>query len=83
MANVASPPRRMPTKPGRTGTSPVLRRLPRTFKARLGTIVGSLLSAVAGWSVLYFSEPFVAEEDRAEALEIFAGDFDDETQESV
>ena len=51
--------------------------------ARLGTIVGSLLSAVAGWSVLYFSEPFVAEEDRAEALEIFAGDFDDETQESV
>ena len=43
MANVASPPRRMPTKPGRAGASPVLRRLPRTFKARLGTIVGAAL----------------------------------------
>lgn len=47
--------------------------------ARLGTIAGSLLAGLAGWAVLYFSEPFVAEDDRAEALEIFAGDFDDET----
>jgi NhaA family Na+:H+ antiporter len=42
--------------------------------ARLGTIAGSLLAGFAGWAVLYFSEPFVAEEDRAEALEIFGGD---------
>jgi NhaA family Na+:H+ antiporter len=46
--------------------------------ARLGTIVGSLLAGLAGWAVLYFSEPFVAEDDRAEAREIFAGDLDDD-----
>ena len=51
--------------------------------ARLGTIIGSLLAGVAGWAVLYFSEPFVAEDDRAEALEIFAGDFDEEAQEKA
>ena len=45
--------------------------------ARLGTIIGSLLAGVAGWAVLYFSEPFVAEDDRAEALEIFASDLED------
>ena len=45
--------------------------------ARLGTIIGSLLAGVAGWAVLYFSEPFVAEDDRAEAREIFAGDLED------
>ncbi|HWI77443.1 MAG TPA: Na+/H+ antiporter NhaA [Sphingomicrobium sp.] len=43
--------------------------------ARLGTIAGSLLAGCIGWAVLYFSEPFVAEEDRAESLEIFGGDF--------
>jgi len=51
--------------------------------ARLGTIVGSLLAGLAGWAVLYFSEPFVAEDERAEAREIFAGDFDDGTKESA
>ena len=51
--------------------------------ARLGTIVGSLLAGVAGWAVLYFSKPFVAEDERAEAREIFAGDFDDGTKESA
>jgi NhaA family Na+:H+ antiporter len=48
--------------------------------ARLGTIVGSLLAGLAGWAVLYFSKPFVAEDDRAEAREIFAGDFEGGTQ---
>jgi NhaA family Na+:H+ antiporter len=48
--------------------------------ARLGTIVGSLLAGLAGWAVLYFSEPFVAEDDRAEAREIFAGDLEDATK---
>jgi NhaA family Na+:H+ antiporter len=43
--------------------------------AKLGTLTGSLLAGLAGWAVLYFSEPFVAEDDRAEAQEIFAGDF--------
>ena len=43
MANVASPPRRTPTKPRRPGAGPAFRRLPRTFKARLGTIVGAAL----------------------------------------
>jgi NhaA family Na+:H+ antiporter len=49
--------------------------------ARLGTIGGSLLAGCIGWAILYFSEPFVVEEDRAEALEIFGGDFDDSTKE--
>jgi NhaA family Na+:H+ antiporter len=48
--------------------------------ARLGPIVGSLLAGLAGWAVLYFSKPFVAEDDRAEAREIFAGDFEGGTQ---
>jgi NhaA family Na+:H+ antiporter len=48
--------------------------------ARLGTIAGSLLAGLAGWAVLYFSEPFVAEDERAEAEEIFAGDFEDATK---
>jgi hypothetical protein len=43
VANVASPPRRTPTKPRRPGASPAFRRLPRTFKARLGAIVGAAL----------------------------------------
>ena len=44
--------------------------------AKLGTLVGSLLAGMAGWAVLYFSKPFVAEDERAEASEIFAADFD-------
>lgn len=46
--------------------------------ARLGTITGSLLAGSIGWAILYFSEPFVAEDDRAEALEIFGADFEDD-----
>ena len=42
--------------------------------ARVGTIAGSVIAGVAGWAVLYFSKPFVVEEDRAEALEIFGRD---------
>jgi len=45
--------------------------------ARLGTIAGSLLAGCIGWAILYLSEAFVVEEDRAEALEIFGGDFVD------
>jgi NhaA family Na+:H+ antiporter len=48
--------------------------------AHLGTILGSLLAGIAGWAVLYFSEPFVPEDDRDEALEIFAEDFAEEPQ---
>jgi NhaA family Na+:H+ antiporter len=48
--------------------------------AHLGTILGSLLAGIAGWTVLYFSEPFVPEDDRDEALEIFAEDFAEEPQ---
>jgi NhaA family Na+:H+ antiporter len=43
--------------------------------ARLGTIAGSIMAGVSGWALLYFSRPFVVEDDRVEALEIFAGDF--------
>jgi NhaA family Na+:H+ antiporter len=43
--------------------------------ARLGTIAGSIMAGVSGWALLYFSRPFVVEDDRDEALEIFAGDF--------
>lgn len=48
--------------------------------ARLGTLVGSLIAGIAGWAVLFFSKPFVAEDERAEADEIFAGDFEDATK---
>jgi NhaA family Na+:H+ antiporter len=48
--------------------------------AHLGTILGSLLAGIAGWAILYFSEPFVPEDDRDEALEIFAEDFAEEPQ---
>ncbi len=51
--------------------------------ARLGTIVGSLLAGISGWAVLYFSEPFVAEDDRPEALEIFAGDFEQDREAKI
>jgi NhaA family Na+:H+ antiporter len=43
--------------------------------ARLGTIAGSIMAGMSGWALLYFSRPFVVEDDRDEALEIFAGDF--------
>jgi NhaA family Na+:H+ antiporter len=55
----------------------------RIDAARLGTIAGSILAALCGWAVLYFSKPFVAEEDRAEALEIFGADFADESEEAA
>jgi NhaA family Na+:H+ antiporter len=43
--------------------------------ARLGTVAGSLLSALAGWAVLRFVEPVLSsEEDSQEALEIFGED---------
>ena len=43
--------------------------------AKIGTLAGSLLSAVVGWGVLRFTAPTPAsEEDRAEAGEIFGDD---------
>ena len=44
-------------------------------QAKLGTLVGSLLSAVVGWTVLRMATPRpFSEEDREEAAEIFGGD---------
>ncbi len=43
--------------------------------AKLGTLAGSFLSALAGWAVLRFiAPPAFSEQDRAEALEIFGED---------
>ena len=43
--------------------------------AKIGTLAGSLLSAVAGWAVLRFTGPVPpTEEDAAEAFEIFGAD---------
>ena len=43
--------------------------------AKLGTLAGSLISAIAGWAVLRFVEPArYPDEDRAEMLEIFGED---------
>jgi NhaA family Na+:H+ antiporter len=43
--------------------------------AKLGTLAGSLVSAIAGWAVLRFVEPVRGSaEDEAEALEIFGED---------
>ena len=43
--------------------------------AKIGTLAGSLLSAVSGWAVLRFAKPIVFnEEDAAEAREIFGDD---------
>ena len=44
-------------------------------EAKLGTLFGSLLSAVVGWTVLRFATPRpFSDEDREEAREIFGGD---------
>ena len=44
-------------------------------QAKLGTLVGSLLSAVAGWAILRYASPQpLAEEDREESAEIFGRD---------
>jgi len=43
--------------------------------AKIGTLFGSILSAVIGWAVLRFAEPVSGpEEDRLEAGEIFGED---------
>ena len=43
--------------------------------AKIGTLAGSLISAVVGWSVLRFTTPVAfSEEDRDEAREIFGED---------
>ncbi len=43
--------------------------------AKIGTLAGSLLSAVAGWAVLRFTGPVPpTDEDAAEAFEIFGAD---------
>jgi Na+:H+ antiporter, NhaA family len=49
---------------------------PETIEAaKLGTLAGSLLSAVAGWVILRFARPQpFSEEDREEAAEIFGCD---------
>ena len=48
-------------------------------EAKLGTLVGSLLSAVAGWVVLRFATPRpFSDEDREDAREIFGGDEPDD-----
>jgi NhaA family Na+:H+ antiporter len=47
--------------------------------AKLGILAGSLLSAVLGFAVLRFAAPTAfSEEDRAEAIEIFGEDQDEE-----
>ena len=46
--------------------------------AKLGILAGSLLSALAGWTVLRFSTPGASfEDDREEADELFAGDVEE------
>jgi Na+:H+ antiporter, NhaA family len=49
-------------------------------QAKLGTLAGSLLSAIAGWIILRLASPrpFNAE-DREEAAEIFGGDQETES----
>ena len=43
--------------------------------AKLGTLAGSLVSALLGWAILRFSDPVeFPEEDRSEAREIFGED---------
>jgi NhaA family Na+:H+ antiporter len=45
-------------------------------QAKLGTLAGSLLSAIVGWIILRFARPQpFSEEDREEAAEIFGEDY--------
>lgn len=47
----------------------------RIDAAKIGTLAGSFLAALAGWAVLRWSRPTIStEEDREDAEEIFAGD---------
>jgi NhaA family Na+:H+ antiporter len=47
----------------------------RIEAAKLGTLAGSLLSAVAGWAVLRFTKPLESTiEELEEAREIFGAD---------
>jgi NhaA family Na+:H+ antiporter len=47
----------------------------RIDAAKIGTLFGSIVSALAGWAILRFAEPVPApEEDRVEAGEIFGED---------
>jgi len=49
--------------------------------AKLGTLAGSFLSAIAGWTLLRLTAPVVfSEEERDEAMEIFGEDLDEPTQ---
>ena len=49
--------------------------------AKLGTLAGSFLSAVAGWTVLRLSAPLPwSDEERDEAMEIFGEDLDEEQE---
>jgi len=51
----------------------------RIDAAKLGTLAGSLLSAVAGYIILRLAPPVpCSEEDRDEASEIFAGDMEED-----
>jgi hypothetical protein len=68
---------------GRLHHEPVHRsaRLPQSPEAieaaKLGTLAGSFLSAVAGWAVLRFTTPVqFSDEEIAEAREIFGEDQD-------
>lgn len=46
--------------------------------AKLGTLAGSFLPAIAGWTVLRYTAPIVfSEEEREEAREIFGEDQDE------
>lgn len=47
--------------------------------AKLGTLAGSFVSAVVGWTVLRFTAPIIfPDEERDEAMEIFGEDVDDD-----
>jgi Na+:H+ antiporter, NhaA family len=47
--------------------------------AKIGTLAGSLLSAVGGYAMLRLAPPLAAsDEDAEEATEIFAGDLEED-----
>jgi len=51
---------------------------PRIDAAKIGTLAGSFLAAVAGWAVLRWSAPTTSSEgDREDADELFAADVED------